>query len=70
MRREFSRRNKPIPLIGRDGGYFKALPRGGGIVPLALEKLPKHGPYKSDRAYRQAVRAAAAEIEFDSEISL
>jgi hypothetical protein len=72
MRREFSRRNKPIPLIGRDGGYYQALPRGGEIVPLARAKLPKHGPYKSAAAYRKAVRAAAAdaELEFTAELDL
>ena len=37
------------------------------LVPLAIKQLPKHGPYKSDKAYRRAVQAAAADdakIEF------
>jgi hypothetical protein len=58
MRRVFSRWNRAIPLVGRDGGYFKVLPRGRGIVPLDPAKLPKHGPYKSERAYRRAVKEA------------
>ena len=76
MRREFSRRGKPIPLIGRDGGFFKVLPRSGKIVPLARKHLPRHGPYKSAAAYRRAVKAAAAadaedsELEFSAELGL
>ncbi|MGH6931073.1 MAG: hypothetical protein ACREEE_01420 [Dongiaceae bacterium] len=73
MRREFSRRDQPIPLIGRDGNYLKVLPRTGEVVPLAAKHLPKHGPYESAAAYRHAVRAAAADdavIELISEASL
>jgi hypothetical protein len=75
MRREFSRRRRSIPLIGRDGGYFQVLPRSGGrIVPITAARLPKHGPYRSPAAYRRAVKAAAAEAEaeigFDAELEL
>jgi hypothetical protein len=58
MRRTFSRKKRAIPLIGRDGGYLKVLPHGRGIVPVDPAKLPKHGPYRSERAYRRAVKEA------------
>jgi hypothetical protein len=61
MRRIYSRRRRPIPLIGRDGGWFKELPMGRGIRPARLEEFLKHGPYRSDQAYARAVRKAEAE---------
>jgi len=57
-RRVFSRWKRVIPLIGRDGGYLKELPHGGGIVKARLSEFPAHGPYVSDRAYRRAVKEA------------
>ena len=59
MRRTFSRWRRPIPLIGRDGGYFKIL-RGGRIVPTDVETFRKHGPYRSDATYARAVKEAQA----------
>ncbi len=57
MRRVFSRQNRSIPLIGRDGGYFKVLPKSGGkIVPAKLKDFKKHGPFVSDRAYRAEIK--------------
>jgi hypothetical protein len=61
LRRVFSRQGKPIPLIGRDGGFFKILPRGRGMRPCKPESLPKYGPYRSERAYRAAVAEAGGE---------
>jgi len=63
MRRVFSRRNRYIPLIGRDGGYFKVLPKSGRIVPADPAKFRKHGPYKSEKAYARAVKEAQAAEE-------
>jgi len=58
-RRVFSRWNRPIPLIGRDGGYFKVLPKQGGkIVPAKVKEFKPLGPFVSDKAYR-------AEIEME-----
>lgn len=57
MRRVFARWRRPIPLIGRDGGYCKVL-RGGRIVPAEAAEFAKHGPYRSARAYAQAVAEA------------
>lgn len=59
-RRVFSRWNRPIPLIGREGGYFKVLPHGGGIVKAKLSEFRAHGPYVSEKAYRQAIEEDAA----------
>ncbi len=55
MRRVFSRWNRAIPLIGRDGNYWKVLPHGRGIVRARLKDFRRHGPYVSERAYRKAV---------------
>jgi hypothetical protein len=72
MRRVFSRKNRFIPLIGRDGGFFKVLPRGGRVVPADPDDFPKHGPYRSARAYAKAVREAdgRTEIEFQPDLRL
>ena len=59
-RRVFSRWNRPFPLIGRDGGYFKVLPHGGGVVKARLSEFRAHGPYKSEAAYRKAVKEEEA----------
>jgi len=60
LRRVFSRRGWPIPLIGREGGYFKVMPHGRGMRPCRPEALPKYGPYRSARAWRAALAAASA----------
>jgi len=71
MRRVFSRRRRIIPLIGRDGGYFKVMPKSGRILPLDSGKLPKHGPYKSERAYAKAVRdATVGDVEFEADAAV
>jgi hypothetical protein len=59
MRRVFSRWNRPIPLIGRDGGYFKILPHGGGIEKATVDEFGSHGPYVSPVVYWAAVAEAS-----------
>ena len=55
QRRVFSRAGRIIPLIGRDGGYYKVEPHDGGrIRPAKLSEFEKHGPYVSDKAYERA----------------
>ncbi len=61
MRRVFSRWNRPIPVIGRDGGYFKVLPHGGGLEKAKVSEFGAHGPYVSPAAYWAAVAEASAE---------
>ena len=63
MRRVFSRQKRIIPLIGRDGGFFKVLPKSGRIVPADPRRFPKHGPYRSARAFAKAVKEAQAAAE-------
>lgn len=58
MRRVFSRRGQPIPLIGREGGFFKVMPKTGKLLPMTAAQLPKYGPYKSPAAYARAVKQA------------
>ena len=48
MRRVFSRWNRGIPLIGRDGGYFMVEPRTHVIRPARPDEFPRHGPYKDE----------------------
>ena len=62
MRRVFTRWKRPIPLIGRDGGYLKVLPRGGRIVPARIEEFRALGPYRSEKAYRKAVAEAGGTL--------
>jgi hypothetical protein len=63
MRRLFSRRKRVIPLIGRDGGFFKVMPKSGRVLLADPARFPKHGPYKSARAYARAVDAAGPATE-------
>jgi hypothetical protein len=56
----FSRRKAIIPLISRDGGFLKVLPKSGRIVPADPKRFPKHGPFKSARAFAKAVKEAEA----------
>lgn len=48
MRRVFSRKNRAIPLIGREGGYFVVEPRTHKVRPARPEDFPRHGPYKDE----------------------
>lgn len=70
MRRVFTRWRRPIPLIGRDGGYFKVMPRSGAIRPARLESFRRHGPYRSAAAYARAARAAEAEVQGSSKVTV
>lgn len=58
MRRVFTRRNKPILMIGREGGFYAIRPRGRGMIKIAPAKLPKFGPYRSAKAYAKALKLA------------
>jgi hypothetical protein len=59
MRRVFSRKKKIIPIIHRDGGYFKIKPGSGGVLtPCSPTEFNKFGPYKSEAAYIRAVKEA------------
>ena len=54
MRRVFSRWNRIIPLIGRDGGYYAVEPRTHVIRPATLSEFGRHGHYKDDPKVAEA----------------
>lgn len=57
MRRQFSRWGRPIPLLGRDGALLRVPPKSGGrIEPAALKDFGPQGPYRSKKAFLEAVR--------------
>jgi hypothetical protein len=62
MRRVFSRWDRAIPVIARDGTWLRVRPHGGGIVKAKRKHLGKHGPYTSEKAYKRAVKAAGGKM--------
>jgi hypothetical protein len=59
MRQVFGRRHSAIPLLHRDGGYYKISPRNGRARKTSPEKFRQYGPYK-----------IAARLPFPDELSL
>ncbi|OQY92688.1 MAG: hypothetical protein B6D39_04245 [Anaerolineae bacterium UTCFX2] len=57
MRRLFSRKHRAIPLLHRNGGYYRITPRNGRQRRIDPAKLPKFGDYQ-----------IAAEMPFSDEI--
>ncbi len=58
MRQIFGRRRRAIPLLHRNGGFYKVAPRNGRMRRIRPEDLPKFGPYR-----------IAAELPFPDEIN-
>ncbi len=58
MRRVFGRKKRTIPLLHRNGGAYKVTPRTGRMRRVAVEALPKFGPYK-----------IAADLPFEDELN-
>ena len=48
MRRVFTRQNRVIPLVGRDGAYYVVEPRTHRIRPATPAEFPRHGPYRDE----------------------
>jgi hypothetical protein len=48
MRRVFTRRNQPIPLVGLEGGFFAVEPRTHVIRPARVDEFRRHGPYAEE----------------------
>jgi len=46
MRRIFGRRHQAIPLLHRNGCFYKITPRNGRMRRVKEDLLPKFGPYK------------------------
>jgi hypothetical protein len=62
MRRVFSRRGLLIPVLDRDGKLFMVDPSTGEARPGRDNEFPKYGPFKSESAYRRAVKEAGGEV--------
>jgi len=56
QRRVFSRAERDIPLIGRDGELYRIPPHGGEPEAATPSDFDAHGPYASDEAYQQAIK--------------
>lgn len=56
MRRIYGRRRRAIPLLHRNGNFYKVTPRNGRLRRCPLERLPQFGPY-----------ALAADLPFPDE---
>jgi hypothetical protein len=50
MRRTFSRWNRIIPLLARDGAYYAVEPRTHVIRPAKLEEFPIHETWRDDKS--------------------
>ena len=61
MRRVFSRWDRPIPIITPDGRFLKVLPHGGGVERAKSSEFGPFGPYRSEKAFAEAVAEADAE---------
>ncbi|MDH5188007.1 MAG: hypothetical protein OEW37_03510 [Rhodospirillaceae bacterium] len=61
MRRVFSRWKRPFAVIGRDGEYFKVMPKGAGMKKIKDKDLPKFDPFTTKKAFDKAVREAEEE---------
>jgi hypothetical protein len=58
-RKYFSKKNRPMPIITREGGLLKVVPKSKGqIEPATLEDFITLGPYTSQNAYEKAIRDA------------
>ncbi len=65
MRRVFSRRQAIIPLLGRPdtgAGLFKVMPYTGEVRVAKLAEFKPVGVYKSEAAYKRAVKAAGGTL--------
>jgi hypothetical protein len=46
MRRTFGRSHRAIPLLHRNGGYYKITPRNGRLRRVRVDQLPRFGVYQ------------------------
>jgi len=46
MRRIFSQRRRSIPLLHRNGKYYKINPHNGKLRPVSADRFPRFGPYQ------------------------
>lgn len=63
-RRRFARKDRPLPVISRDGKLMKILPRTRGkLVPAKLKDFARLGAYTSQKAYEAAIRAEGGDVD-------
>jgi hypothetical protein len=62
MRRVFSRWQRLIPLIGRDGSHNVIAPGTGEMKKVRPGSHAKQGPFKSEAAYRRAIKAEGGTV--------
>lgn len=58
MRRTFGRKKRAIPILHRNGNFYKISPRHGRLRRVLAANLPRFGPYK-----------IAAKLWFPDEVS-
>jgi hypothetical protein len=58
MRRVFSRKKRKIPLLDRQAALHLVDPSTGVARPGGPTRYPKYGPYKTEAAYRRAIKEA------------
>jgi hypothetical protein len=56
QRRLFSRKKRLLPVIGRDGRFYKVLPKSNGtLVPAKLSDFTFESPFQTDKDFREAI---------------
>lgn len=60
MRRVFSRKKRPIYVIGRNLECYRIAPKGGGMEVLGADAFPSFEPFDSEASYKQAVKDSQA----------
>ena len=62
MRRVFSRWDRHIPVIGRDGRWLRVMPHGGKIKKAKKKHFIRHSPFTDEKTYRRAVKEAGGKM--------
>lgn len=63
MRRVFSRWRRPIPVLNRQAGLLLVDPSTGDVKEGRGDgDYPKYGPFKSETAYRRAIKTAGGTV--------
>lgn len=63
MRRVFSRKNKPIPILAADGRAFIIPPKSGGkLKPAKRSQFAVHKNFKSQKAYLAAIKDEGGDV--------
>ena len=56
-RKFFSKKNRPLPIITREGELLKVVPKSKGRIESAtLDEFVAHGAYESQTTYEKAIK--------------